>query len=40
MFTALTVSRTLLRLMVDFGVAQHPRWYGTSVHAPAPASGD
>ena len=34
MFTALTVSRTLLRLMVDTGVARHPSWYGTSVKAP------
>ena len=31
MFTAVTVSRTLLRLMVDTGVAKHPSWYGTSV---------
>lgn len=31
MFTALTVSRTFLRLMVDAGVARHPRWYGTDV---------
>ena len=41
MFTAVTVSRTFLRLMVDAGVARHPRWYGTDVHAlstaPAPA---
>jgi len=34
MFTAVTVSRTLLRLMVDTGVARHPSWYGTTVHAP------
>jgi len=34
MFTAVTVSRTLLRLMVDTGVARHPSWYGTSVKAP------
>ena len=34
MFTAVTVSRTLLRLMVDTGVAKHPSWYGTSVKAP------
>ncbi len=37
MFTAVTVSRTFLRLMVDTGVARHPRWYGTDVAAPAPA---
>ena len=41
MFTAVTVSRTFLRLMVDAGVARHPRWYGTDVHplstSPAPA---
>jgi len=34
MFTAVTVSRTLLRLMVDTGVARHPSWYGTNVKAP------
>lgn len=27
MFTALTVSRTFLRLMVESGVARHPRWF-------------
>jgi preprotein translocase subunit SecD len=42
MFTAVTVSRTFLRLMVDAGVARHPRWYGTDVlphtgRAPLPA---
>lgn len=39
MFTAVTVSRTFLRLMVDTGVAKHPRWYGTDVthHTPAVA---
>jgi preprotein translocase subunit SecD len=41
MFTAVTVSRTFLRLMVDTGVARHPRWYGTDVvgpsSSPAPA---
>jgi preprotein translocase subunit SecD len=40
MFTAVTVSRTLLRLMVDAGVARHPRWFGTDRAAPAPAAGD
>ncbi len=40
MFTAVTVSRTFLRLMVDAGVARHPRWYGTEVTTHAPATGD
>jgi preprotein translocase subunit SecD len=40
MFTAVTVSRTFLRLMVDAGVAQHPRWYGTDVKTAATAAGD
>jgi preprotein translocase subunit SecD len=40
MFTAVTVSRTFLRLMVDAGVAQHPRWYGTDVKTTATAAGD
>lgn len=40
MFTAVTVSRTFLRLMVDAGVAQHPRWYGTEVKNAATAAGD
>lgn len=36
MFTAVTVSRTFLRLMVDAGVAKHPSWYGTNViHQPS-----
>jgi preprotein translocase subunit SecD len=37
MFTAVTVSRTFLRLMVDTGVARHPRWYGTDVVKPTSA---
>ncbi len=37
MFTAVTVSRTFLRLMVDAGVARHPRWYGTDVVGPSTA---
>jgi preprotein translocase subunit SecD len=40
MFTAVTVSRTFLRLMVDTGVARHPRWYGTDVKTVATAAGD
>jgi preprotein translocase subunit SecD len=40
MFTAVTVSRTFLRLMVEVGVAQHPRWYGTDVKTSATAAGD
>jgi preprotein translocase subunit SecD len=40
MFTAVTVSRTFLRLMVDVGVAQHPRWYGSDIKTTAPAAGD
>ena len=39
MFTAVIVSRTFLRLMVLWGVAQHPRWYTADVAAPA-AAGD
>lgn len=35
MFTALTVTRTLLRLMVMSGVAQHPRWYTADMAVPA-----
>jgi len=38
MFTAVTVSRTFLRLMVDAGVARHPRWYGTDVVSHSGAS--
>jgi preprotein translocase subunit SecD len=40
MFTAVTVSRTFLRLMVDTGVARHPRWYGTDVTTAATVAGD
>ncbi len=41
MFTAVTVSRTFLRLMVDAGIARHPRWYGTDVTTTAAsAAGD
>ncbi|HEX5506087.1 MAG TPA: protein translocase subunit SecD [Thermomicrobiales bacterium] len=37
MFTAVTVTRTFLRLMVLWGAATHPRWYSADVPAPAPA---
>jgi preprotein translocase subunit SecD len=40
MFTAVTVSRTFLRSMVDAGVGHHPRWYGSDYSLPAPAAGD
>lgn len=35
MFTAVTVSRTFLRLMVRSGIAQHPRWYTADMALPA-----
>jgi hypothetical protein len=28
MFTAITVTRTFLRLMVDAGLAKHRSWFG------------
>lgn len=37
MFTAITVTRTFLRLMVDAGMAQHRSWFGTVDH-PEPVS--
>ncbi len=37
MFTAVTVTRTFLRLMVNAGVARHPRWYVDNYGAAAPA---
>jgi preprotein translocase subunit SecD len=40
MFTAITVTRTFLRLMVDAGMARHRSWFGTvdePIAAPSPA---
>lgn len=37
MFTAITVTRTFLRLMVDAGLAKHRNWFGTVDHPDGPA---
>lgn len=35
MFSAITVTRTFLRLMIDAGMAQHRSWFGSVDEAPA-----
>ena len=41
MFTAITVTRTFLRLLVGSGAAMHPGWFGVESRGPAPtATGD
>jgi preprotein translocase subunit SecD len=37
MFTAITVTRTFLRLMVDAGLAKHRNWFGTVDHPESPS---
>jgi preprotein translocase subunit SecD len=41
MFTAITVTRTFLRLMVDAGMARHRSWFGlVDEPTPAPSPAD
>ena len=40
MFTAITVTRTFLRLLVNANVAQDPALFGVETHFPGPGSGD
>lgn len=40
MFTAITVTRTFLRLLVGSGAATHPRWFGVESRPTAATTGD
>ncbi|HEV2107352.1 MAG TPA: protein translocase subunit SecD [Thermomicrobiales bacterium] len=40
MFTAITVTRTFLRLLIGSGAAMHPRWFGVENRGHAAMAGD